>query len=366
MRSMKSILGSTWPTRPPTSAAGARCVPRRRRRLPAPPEALAEPTPARPSARGAGPAGVLRRRRSGARRAGAGGAGAAARQVGFATSLPVRADRRRAGLRAHASTPSRSCWWPTSAAAPRTSRSCASGPQARRRLDARTTSWPTTACTSPAPTSTATSSWPTSCRAAATAASARRSGARGAQRRLLRPRHLAPDQHRLRRRRASPSCADARLLCRAAPPRAADDVLTSASATTDRRAEARRSRWPTAARRASTCRIEAGSGARPDTRRRRCRRSRPIIERIAGRRRRDGGPGRARRRAWTRCTSPAARPACGCWPSASRRASRRHGRARRPLRQRRAGVGCARTAGVWLSRRPDRRISRAQDSAAPA
>ena len=69
------------------------------------------------------------------------------------------------------------------------------------RSTARTTSWPTTACTSPAPTSTATSSWPASCRSCGYGAfgppRADRA-ARGAEPRLLRPGHLAPDQHRLR------------------------------------------------------------------------------------------------------------------------------------------------------------------------
>jgi hypothetical protein len=65
------------------------------------------------------------------------------------------------------------CWWPTSAAAPRTSRWCGWGRSGARAWTAPTTSWPTTASTSPAPTSTARSNSPPSCRPAATAAWAR-------------------------------------------------------------------------------------------------------------------------------------------------------------------------------------------------
>ena len=66
---------------------------------------------------------------------------------------------------------------------------------------ARTTSSPTTASTSPAPISTGGSSWRACCRCfgygAFGAEHRRRAGARGAERGLLRPRDLAPDQHRL-------------------------------------------------------------------------------------------------------------------------------------------------------------------------
>ena len=113
--------------------------------------------------------GVLRRRRPGARRQGAGGAGGRGTRGRLRRgALPVRADRCGAGLRSSVPPESSSCWWPTSAAAPPTSRWCASGPNGARGSSGATTSWPTTACMSPAPTSTATSSWPASCRPAAT------------------------------------------------------------------------------------------------------------------------------------------------------------------------------------------------------
>ena len=124
-------------------------------------------------------------------------------------------------------TASRRSWSPTSAAAPPTSRSCASGPARRGAAStARTTSSPTTACTSPAPTSTGASSCRACCRCSATAPRAggrRLAGARGAERGLLRPRDLAPDQHRLQpaaRRRAA---RHALVLRRPGAPPAADD-----------------------------------------------------------------------------------------------------------------------------------------------
>ena len=181
MRSMKSILGSSL-VEQTTDVGGGRGVKYLDvdRRLPEAPEDAGRGAGRRADrARRARPPGVLRRRRPGARRAGAGraGRGRARRRLQRA-ELPVRADRRRVRLRAHGASASRSCSWPTSAAARRTSRSCASGPSARAGSSARTTSWPTTACTSPAPTSTAASSSPACWASSATARSARRSTAR--------------------------------------------------------------------------------------------------------------------------------------------------------------------------------------------
>ena len=180
---------------------------RRRRRLPAPPEARGRSRGrARTDAAGAGPAGVLRRRRR-------------------ASATPTRR-RRCCRRRATPASPTSALQYEPIAAAldyettvqPRATG--AGGRHRRRHLgllagarragaapaapSARTTSWPTTACMSPAPTSTATSSWPASCRAAATAASGPRRP-RGAEQGVLRPGHLAPDQHRLRARPAWPS-----------------------------------------------------------------------------------------------------------------------------------------------------------------
>jgi hypothetical protein len=123
------------------------------------------------------------------------------------------------------------------------------GPQRRGRADRRTTSWPTTACTSPAPTSTAMSSWPHPASCGYRAPPGRPAPGARCPAGLLRPGHLAPDQHRLRPRPGGRAAQHEELLCRAAPPCAADEGggerLGHALAAS---AERPRSRWPTAAR----------------------------------------------------------------------------------------------------------------------
>ena len=164
----------------PTSAAAARCATATSSRLPASPQAAGRSRGRlRAAATGARPAGVLRRRRPGARRQGPGGA----RSGGAPGRLrrgpfPVRADRRGTRPRAARSTASSWCWWPTSVAAPPTSRSCAWDRRGVAAPSGATTSWPTMACTWRAPTSTAISSWPASCRCSATAPGARRAPAK--------------------------------------------------------------------------------------------------------------------------------------------------------------------------------------------
>jgi hypothetical protein len=174
MRSMKSMLGS--PLEQSTDIGGGRAVklPRRHRRLPA--HLKRWPKPSRPPADRV----VLGRpvffvdddpARDAQRPGRAGSRGA---QRGLRRgAVPVRADRRRAGPRKPRVDASSACWWPTSAAAPRTFRSCAWARRGAAVPTAATTSWPTTACTSPAPTSTATWSWRPSCRCWATARCAR-------------------------------------------------------------------------------------------------------------------------------------------------------------------------------------------------
>ena len=138
MRSMKSILGSSLieqthrhrrrPRRP---------LPRRRRHLPGAPEATGRGRGRlRDRPGGARPAGVLRRRRSGARRPGRAGAAQRPRSApAFARSSsstsrspPPSTTSRRCAAR-------RRCWSPTSAAAPPTSRSSGSGPAAPRQAE---------------------------------------------------------------------------------------------------------------------------------------------------------------------------------------------------------------------------------------
>ena len=119
------------------------------------------------------PPGVLRRRRARARRRsasrdGAGGARGRIRDVRFRTKPIAAALRLRTAISA-----SRRCWWPTSAAALRTSAWCA-WPAAAHARPPRTTSSPTTACTWRAPISTAASNCAASCRWRATARSGRR------------------------------------------------------------------------------------------------------------------------------------------------------------------------------------------------
>ena len=214
MRSMKSILGSSL-IEQTTDVGGGRAV----RYLDIVAGYLRHLTCAggrgrrrADRARGARPAGVLRRRRSGARRRRRSRrceAAASQRRVSRDRSFqyePIaaafdyergrgRADRAgRRHRRRHIGLLAR----------PGRARSARSG------RTARATSWPTTASTSPAPTSTAASSSPASCRelgyGALGPSIARRAAARGAERGLLRPRDLAPDQHRLQpaaRRRAA-------------------------------------------------------------------------------------------------------------------------------------------------------------------
>ena len=184
---------------------------------------------------------------------------------------------------------------------------------------ARATSSPTTASTSPAPTSTGASSWrrilPLFGYGAYGAERRRRAGARGAERGLLRPRDLAPDQHRLQpaaRRRAA---RHALVLRRPGAAPAADDGRERAPRPRPRSRAPRapRSRSPTAARATIDLdHVEAGLARELDeARRARRARRRPRSHRRRGAR--DGGAGRPRRRTRsTRSTSPAARPGCDC------------------------------------------------------
>ena len=181
MRSMKSILGSSL-IEQTTDVGGGRGVKlhRRRRDLPAPPAPHGRGGGWRAGrARGARPAGLLRRRRPGARRPGAKRRCAAPpRAPAFARSSSSTSRSPPPSTTSKASTAKRRCWSPTSAAARRTSRSSGSAPSGWRGSIARATSSPTTASTSPAPTSIAGSSWRRSCRCSATARSAPRSTAR--------------------------------------------------------------------------------------------------------------------------------------------------------------------------------------------
>ncbi len=177
MRSMKSILGSTLIDQT-TDVGGGRAVKYLDvvtgylQRL----KTCAEAAAGAPiDARGARPAGLLRRRRSGARRVGAARArsGRAPGRRSRTSASSTSRSRRRSTTSA-ASRPSRSCWSPTSAAARPTSRSSGSDRAAPPRSIARPTSSPTTASTSPGPTSTGASSSPASCPSSATARSVRR------------------------------------------------------------------------------------------------------------------------------------------------------------------------------------------------
>ena len=232
---MKSILGSTWSSRPPTSAAAAAsatstsspptCAHLRRcaeaaagapidRAVLGRPVFFVDDDPERDAQaeRGAAPRRAARRLSRG--------------------RVPVRADRRRLRLRAGGDA--------RGEGARRRHRrrhlrllDRAGRPRARRRRPtARATSSPTTACTSPAPTSTAGSSWRAilplfGYGALRRRQRRRRAAARGAERGLLRPRHLAPDQHRLQpaaRRRAA---RHALVLRRPGAAPAADDASST-------------------------------------------------------------------------------------------------------------------------------------------
>ncbi len=175
MRSMKSILGSSL-IEQTTDIGGGRAVryldvvatylAHLRRRAEA--EAGAGDRPG-----GARPAGVLRRRRSRARRPGrAGAAHAPPCAPAFARSSSSTSRSPPPSTTSRGCAARRRCSSPTSAAAPPTSRSSGSGRAGRGRPSARPTSSPTTASTSPAPTSTAGSSWRACCRSSATAPSA--------------------------------------------------------------------------------------------------------------------------------------------------------------------------------------------------
>ena len=139
MRSMKSILGSTL-VEQTTDVGGGRgvryldVVASYLRHL----KPLAEAAAGRADrARRARPAGVLRRRRPGARRAGRGRAAQRrARASAFArSSSSTSRSPPRSTTSKRVDARSRSCWSPTSAAAPRTSRSCASARERTARLD---------------------------------------------------------------------------------------------------------------------------------------------------------------------------------------------------------------------------------------
>ena len=159
-------------------------------------------------------AGVLRRRRPRRGRPGPARAGPGRAQVASPSCVPVRPIA--AALDYETTLASSSwCWWPTSAAAPRTSRWCASGqpgagaPGARRRHPGQ----PWRACRRHRlrPPHRA---GPPAC-PAATAAGPHR--ARGAQQGVLRPGHLAPD-HTVYNPREWPSWQRVSCRCAAAPP----------------------------------------------------------------------------------------------------------------------------------------------------
>ena len=192
-----------------------RALPRRRRRLPAPPEGAAPRRAAgAPIERAVLGRPVFFVDDDPARDAQAAGARCAARRAQRRLSrdrVPVRADRRRVRLRAARSTREEMVLVADIGGGTSDFSLVRVGPRARRRAStARTTSSPTTASTSPAPTSTAASSsraiLPLFGYGALRPEHRRRAAARGAERGLLRPRDLAPDQHRLQpaaRRRAA-------------------------------------------------------------------------------------------------------------------------------------------------------------------
>jgi hypothetical chaperone protein len=176
MRSMKSVLGSSL-IEQSTDVGGGRAVklPRRHRRLPAAPEA-AWP---RPQAGAPLPAWCWAGRCSSstttrARRARAGGAGSGGAQRWASSEVLFQFEPIAAALDHERQVDARAA-----GAGGRHRRRHLGlllvrvGPQRRGRSTGATTSWPTTACTSPAPTSTAMSSWRPSCRCWATGRCAR-------------------------------------------------------------------------------------------------------------------------------------------------------------------------------------------------
>ena len=240
MRSMKSILGSSL-IEQTTDVGGGRGV----RYLDIVATYLRHLKPQRRGRgrradrpRGARPAGLLRRRRPRARRPGRGGAAQRRRERRLSRGrVPVRADRRRVRPRAGGRRARRRCSSPTSAAAPPTSRSSASAPSASAQVDRKAdilANHGVHIAGTDFDRRIELASDPAAVRLRRVRAEhRRRAGARGAERGLLRPRDLAPDQHRLQpaaRRRAA---RHALVLRRpGAAPAADDGRRPSASATT--------------------------------------------------------------------------------------------------------------------------------------
>ncbi len=355
MRSMKSILGSSLveqthrPRRRPLDHVRGS-----RGRLPAPPQATGASASGHADHAGrAGSPGVLRRRRPRARRQGPGCVGSrGARGRLRRGAVPVRADRRRARLRA-AHDASRSCWWPTSVAARRTSPWSVSGPSGACAASVATTSWPTTACTPQAPTSTATSSWPASCRSAATRAWVRAGGAA--------PREVPSGVYF--------DLATWHLINTVYIPQRVAEVASMRDFYGDARQHERLMAVVTQrlghalAARPSRARSTVADGDAGLSRSMRIEPGLAAAGRSAGGGARSArisnasSPPRARRCAWraaptrwTRCISPAARPAGAAGATPGGGVARLHDGARRPVRQRGAGPGPAGAAAVCADR----------------
>ena len=239
---------------------------------------------------------------------------------------------------------------------------------------ARTTSSPTTASTSPAPTSTAASSWrsilPLFGYGALRPEHRRRAGARGAERGLLRPRDLAPDQHRLQpaaRRRAA---RHALVLRRPGAASAPDDGRQRATRprAASRAPRAPRSRSPTAAR--STIdldHVEPGLGAELDEAEARARARRPTSTASSPRRattvaQAGLAAGRRRRALFHRRLD---RPRLLSERLRRRLPAARAG-ARRSLRQRRDRPGAVRAASLRRPRARALTAARAQSASTAA